>query len=250
MSKSLVSILLFSLIVFLTSCIPTKRLYYFHDQVKGVQNLDSSNEYNVHKIKKNDKLKILVTSPDPTLTTYLNLSSEKNLGFLVNLDGYINFPAVGKVKVENLTTEEAGILLKEKLSYLFKDLFVNVQLEGTINYMTGKKGGVLPISNERFTILEAISQMPFIDPYDYRNDVWLIREEENKRIFEKIDLTSKTIFESPYFYLKNNDFLYVKPGRYSRTLFNSSGPLTSTIGIVGSSLATLSLIITLKNLLK
>jgi len=250
MTKSFVSFFVFLMIVFLTSCLPTKRLYYFHDQVKSVQNLDSTKGYNVHRIKKNDRLKIIVSSPDPTLTTYLNISSEKNAGFLVNIDGAINFPAVGNVKMEGLTTEEAGILLKEKLSYLFKDLFVNVTLEGTINYMTGRKGGVLTLTNERLTIIEAISQMPFIDPYDYRNDIWLIREEDNKRIFEKIDLTSKTIFESPYFYLKNNDFLYVRPGRYSRTLFNSSGPLASTIGIVGSSLATLSLIITLKNLLK
>jgi len=250
MTKSFVSFFIFLLIVFLTSCLPTKRLYYFHDQVKSVQNLDSTKESRVHKIKINDRLNIVVTSPDPTLTTYLNLTSERNMGFLVNLDGCINFPAVGKVKVEDLTAEEAGILLKEKLSYLFKDLYVNIILDGKINFMTGKKGGTINISNERLTVIEAISQMPFIDPYDYRNDVWLIREEENKRIFEKIDLTSKTIFESPYFYLKNNDFLYVRPGRYSRTLFNSSGPLASTIGIVGSSLATLSLIITLKNLLK
>lgn len=250
MSKSFVSIFLFSLIIFLTSCLPTKRLYYFDDQVKSIQNLDSTKGYNVHRIKKNDRLKIIVSSPDPTLTTYLNISSEKNAGFLVNIDGVINFPAVGNVKMEGLTTEEASILLKEKLSYLFKDLFVNVNLEGTINYMTGRKGGVLSLTNERLTIIEAVSQMPFIDPYDYRNDIWLIREEDNKRIFEKVDLTSKSIFESPYFYLKNNDFLYVKPGRYSRTLFNSSGPLASTIGIVGSSLATLSLIISLKNLLK
>jgi polysaccharide export outer membrane protein len=234
----------------LTSCLPTKRLYYFDDQVKSIQNLDSTKGFNVHRIKKNDRLKIIVSSPDPTLTTYLNISSEKNSGYLVNIDGVINFPAVGKVKMEGLTTEEASILLKEKLSYLFKDLFININLEGTINYMTGRKGGVLSLTNERLTIIEAVSQMPFIDPYDYRNDIWLIREEDNKRIFEKIDLTSKSIFESPYFYLKNNDFLYVKPGRYSRTLFNSSGPLASTIGIVGSSLATLSLIITLKNLLK
>ena len=250
MSKSFVSIFLFSLIIFLTSCLPTKRLYYFDDQVKSIQNLDSTKGFNVHRIKKNDRLKIIVSSPDPTLTTYLNISSEKNSGYLVNIDGVINFPAVGKVKMEGLTTEEASILLKEKLSYLFKDLFININLEGTINYMTGRKGGVLSLTNERLTIIEAVSQMPFIDPYDYRNDIWLIREEDNKRIFEKIDLTSKSIFESPYFYLKNNDFLYVKPGRYSRTLFNSSGPLASTIGIVGSSLATLSLIITLKNLLK
>lgn len=250
MTKSFVSFFVFLLIVFLTSCLPTKRLYYFDDQVKSIQNLDTTKGYNVHRIKKNDRLKIIVSSPDPTLTTYLNISSEKNSGFLVNTDGVINFPAVGNVRMEGLTTDEAGILLKEKLSYLFKDLFVNVSLEGKINYMTGKKGGEIKISSERLTIIEAVSQMPFIDPYDYRNDIWLIREEDNKRIFEKIDLTSKSIFESPYFYLKNNDFLYIKPGRYSRTLFNSSGPLASTIGIVGSSLATLSLIISLKNLLK
>ena len=74
MTKSFVSFFVFLLIVFLTSCLPTKRLYYFDDQVKSIQNLDTTKGYNVHRIKKNDRLKIIVSSPDPTLTTYLNIS--------------------------------------------------------------------------------------------------------------------------------------------------------------------------------
>ena len=88
------------------------------------------------------------------------------------------------------------------------------------------------------TIFEAIAQMPPTDPLDQKNKVWLIREDSGKRIFTKLDLNSKTIFDSQYYYLKNNDLIYIKPGRFTNTWFNlTSSPVRVAITVLGSLLA-------------
>lgn len=72
------------------------------------------------------------------------------------------------------------------------------------------------------TIFEAVAQSGIQNPSDLRNDVWIIREDSGKRNFAKIDLTSKSIFESPYFYLKNNDFIYIKQNKLIAILGSNS----------------------------
>lgn len=239
----------FLFLVTFQSCISSKKLNYFDDQIPGVQKLDSTNSFNNHRIKQNDRLSIVISSTDPGLTAYLNPnnSSVNSIGgYLVNSQGAIEFPLLGKVSIEGLTTVEAATLLKEKLAYYFKDLYVNVTLQGKVYFLTSKGGGNIVLQNERMTILEAVTQMPNIDPYDKREDVWLIREDSGKRYFSKVNLNSKKIFESPYFYLKNNDMIYIKPGRFSNNWFNSpSSPVKIIISIFGSALA---LILLLKNL--
>ena len=240
MTKNRFLVFVFYCLSSLVACIPSKRLYYFNDQQPGVQKTDSLRVSNVHRIKANDRININVNCQDPSLTNYLNQNTNNNfveIGYLVGLDGNISFPAIGKVHLEGLTTNEAAALLKEKLNYLFKDIYVNVNLKGKVYYLAGKKGGEIEIQNERLTIIEALARMPVIDPYDKRNDVMVIREEKGVRIFDTINLNSKKIFESERFYLKNNDFVYVKPGKYSQTLFNSPGPLSSLIGVIGGLVA-------------
>jgi polysaccharide export outer membrane protein len=87
--------------------------------------------------------------------------------------------------------------------------------------------------------------MPSLDPYDSRDDVWLVREDSGRRYFAKLNLNSKKIFESEYYYLKNNDLLYVKPSRFTSNLFNTASPLKGLVTILGSVLA---LFLTLKSI--
>lgn len=240
MTKNPLLVLIFLCVTSLISCIPSKRLYYFNDQEVGVQKIDSFAVNNIHRIKANDRVSIIVTCQDPALTSYLNVNAGNNLGeigYLVSPDGDISFPAIGKVHIEGLTTIEAAALLKEKLNYLFKDVYVNINLKGRVFYLSGKKGGEIEILNERLTIIEALTKMPTIDPYDKRNNVMVVREEKGVRVFDTINLNSKKLFESDKFYLKNNDFVYVKPGKYNQTLFNSPGPLSSLIGVIGGLVA-------------
>lgn len=192
------------------SCESTKTIYYFNDQVPGAQSLDSLAIYATHRIQSNDRISVTVSSTDPNLTAYLNpygnVQNTQNdaagSGYLVNELGSIEFPLLGKVQVKGLTTVEAATLIKEKLSYYYKDLFVNVNLSGRVYCIIGNNGNSLSVSNERLTVFEALSQLGIQNPSDARNDVWIVREDSGKRHFVKMDLTSKTLFESPYFYLK------------------------------------------------
>jgi polysaccharide export outer membrane protein len=93
--------------------------------------------------------------------------------------------------------------------------------------MSGNEGSMINITNERLTILEAISQNLSKSDLNDKSDVWIIREDSGKRYFSKIDLTSKKIFESPYFFLKSNDFVYIMPNRYN-WLVSTSSPVRLT----------------------
>lgn len=220
---------------FYSSCISPKKIYYFSDLTPGSQPLESSKLYNLHTIHTNDQLSITISCPDPTLTTFLGNNSSD--GYLVDFDGTIQFPVLGKVKVTGLTANETEALIKEKLSYFFKDLFVSVKFVEKVYFLTGKGGGSMPIPNERLTILEALTQMPGFDPFTVKlNKVWIIREDSGKRFFAKIDLNSKELFKSQYFYLKNKDVLYIR-NRMGTYASRSTVNLKMASTLLGSVLA-------------
>ena len=216
------------------SCSLTKGKIFFKDQQVSVQDLDSIKHFAVQRIKKSDRINITVTSTEPTLMTFLNPfgntggnSNNGLTGFLVDLDGNIEFPLLGKIQVDGLTPKEAENIIKSKLNYYYKDLFVNVSLVGKVYIINGNDGSMINITNERLTILEAISQSLSKSDLNDKSDVWIIREDSGKRYFSKIDLTSKKIFESPYFFLRSNDFIYIMPNKYN-WLVSTSSPVRLT----------------------
>lgn len=236
------------LLIFFSSCVSSKKLNYFDDLTPGSKSLDSTKAFNIQKLKANDRLAIVISSTDPALTAYLNPnppSLNSAGGYLVDFEGSIEFPLLGKVPVAGLTTVETATLLKEKLIYYYKDLYINVTLVGKVFFLTGRGGGSVAMQNERMTILEALTQISNPDPFDQKNKVWLIREDSGKRFYTQLDLNSKKIFESQYYYLKNNDLIYIKPGRFSNTWFNTpSSPVRGVITIIATVLA---LFLTIRN---
>lgn len=248
----------FAAFFMLSSCLQSKKLYYFHDQVPSVQQLDSLRQFTAPKVQNFDKLNIHISSTDPALTAYLNPFGSQTQGsanagsgangYLVNSDGQIEFPILGKIAVSGLTTVEIATEIKNKLAYYYKDLFVNVNLNGRVYFMSGRTGSTIAINNERLTIFEAISQAnQQMDPYDIKDKMWLIREDSGKRYFVNLDLNSKKIFESPYYYLRNNDLLYVKPGRFS-SVNSISSPFRASISILGSIASAIGFVLLIKNL--
>src|SRR5690606_8820926 len=202
MNKFLLGLSLVTLLMALQSCISERKLYYFHDQQVTKQSLDSATQDALIRIKKGDRLQITVSSSDPAITAYLNpfgvaasvsFEQQSNNGYLVNEEGFIDFPQVGMIKVDSLTTKEAGKLLAEKLAYWYRDLFVDVNLAGRVYFMNGRNGTTIPLRNERLTIFEAVSQSGMQDPYDVKNKVWLVREDDGERTFAQLDLNSKEI---------------------------------------------------------
>ena len=236
-----------------TSCVSSSRLYYFYDKEPGKDTLDTVAQVSAQKIQKNDRLSITVSSTDPALTAYLNpfniqnsgtTTQQTNSGYLVNQQGKIEFPLLGTLEVAGLSTVEASALIKEKLSFFYKDLFVNVNLRGQVYFMSGRVGTPIPMTNERLTIFEAIAQSGLQDPYDIKNAVMLVREKNGERTYAKLDLNSKNIFQSPYYYLQNNDLIYLRPSRFS-SFFSPTSPGRNLLSI---SAALLAILIALRNL--
>ena len=90
--------------------------------------------------------------------------------------------------------------------------------------MGSKGGNVIPFFNQRLTVFEALTQSGASDPYDIRDKLWLVREENNQRTLVQLDLNDKSIFDSPYYYLHNNDLLYLKPGKFFGS-FGANSPV-------------------------
>lgn len=247
--------LVLSAFIYLHGCVPANKLYYFHDQGPTTQRLDSMDQGQLNRIQKADRLIINVSSPEPNLTAFLNPFNAQNVGntnqlfnngYLVDDKGNIVFPYIGEIKVENLTTSEAAGEIRKKLSVYYKDIFVNVNMAGRVYFINGRSGASIPILNERLTIFEAVAQSGTQDAFDKKNQVMLVREEKGERTIVKLDLNSKKIFQSPYFYLKNNDLVYVQPGRVT-TFLSPGSPARNIITITG---AALTVAIALNNILR
>jgi len=243
MKTNIIYILILSIVIVFSSCVGPSRLYLFNDQTPSIQQLDTLKFSQLLHIKPFDRLNITVSSTDPSLTSYLNpfnlsqsqsnTSQQLNVGYLVNQQGYIEFPQIGKVEVAGLTSESVADLLRKKLSYFYKDLFVSVNVIGRIYFINARQGYTFQMYNERTTIFEALTQSGIQDAYDVRNKVWLIREDSGKRVFARLDLNSKKIFESPYYYLQTNDLVYLQPGKYSGIL-NPSSPFRGILTLAAS----------------
>lgn len=223
--------------VYLHSCIPARKLYYFHNQKSDTLALNKAIQSDTLKIKAGDRLTITVSVPDPLQSSLLNPINNTNLqsgnassgqqqgrgGYLVRNDGTIDFPVLGTVVVKGLTTKDLQKVIQSKLEFLYKDPYVNVNIEGRVYFVSGRGGNVIPFVNERLTVFEALAQVENVDAFDRRHDLWIIREDDNKREMVQLDLNDKKIFESPYYYMQNNDLLYLKPGRFFGT-FSANSP--------------------------
>lgn len=138
-----------------------------------------------------------------------------NDGYLVNKDGEIQLPLVHGVKVGQLSLEEAADAIKNKISSYLKEADVTVSL---MNFKVSVLGDVahpdvLSVTDERFSITDALSRAGDLTPTANRKNILLVREIDGKRKYINIDITSPKLFESPYYYLKSNDLIYVEPGK-------------------------------------
>ncbi len=248
MEKRLKLVVLIALMISLGSCVSKKEMVYLQD-AEGINALEAIVKVEP-KIQENDILSINVSAMDAEAALPFNLfeagnttSVSKPITYLVNSDGDINFPVLGKIKVEGFTTKEITSYLTEALAVYIKNPIVNIRLTNFKVTVLGevKAPGTYPVPNERISILEAIGLAGDLTIQGKRKTVVLIREQNGKRTFIDIDLTNKEILNSPYFYLAQNDVLIVEP---NKTKMNSSavGP---NIGVIFASISTLISIIVL-----
>lgn len=133
--------------------------------------------------------------------------------YIVDKQGFINFPTLGKIHVEGMTLTGLADYLTEKISEKVIDPHVTVELTNFHVNVTGevRNPGVQLVTGERYSVLDAITAAGDLNVFGVRNNVLLIREVDGQREFHRLNLNSKDVFESPYFYLKQNDVIYVEP---------------------------------------
>jgi polysaccharide export outer membrane protein len=180
-------------------------------------------------INQDDLLAIMVNSKDPELALPFNmpvvsyqlgslsLPQQQVLGYLVDKEGNIDFPILGNLKVAGLTRMQLTSLIKNRLinEDLIKDPVITVQF---LNFKISVMGevarpGSFTINSDRVTLLEALSMAGDLTIYGKRDRVAVIREANGKRIVLFHDLRSSDIFESPCYYLQQNDIVYVEPNK-------------------------------------
>ncbi|MBR5784676.1 MAG: polysaccharide biosynthesis/export family protein [Bacteroidales bacterium] len=182
------------------------------------------------KIMPKDLLIITVNTSDPeaaspfnlvvqsSITTgkYNNLTQQPSLQqYLVNNDGEIDFPVLGRIKIGGLTKTEAENLIKNKLNpYLKETPIVNVRMTNYKISVLGEvaRPGTFTVNNEKVNVLEALAMAGDMTVYGIRDNVKLIREDiDGKRMIITLNLNDANLILSPCYYLQQNDILYVTP---------------------------------------
>lgn len=219
MSRLAIKIILAVLLLqFVNSCVSPKEIVYFQNLPEEFANLDSVQ--NNFKIKSNDILSITVTAYDPSAVQPFNLVLEsrggvlsQNQGYLTDAEGYINFPVLGKVKAAGLSRAELGQELTSRISEYILDPIVTINV---LNFRVSILGAVnspgsYSVQGERLTLTEAISLAGDLSIVGQRDNVLVLRETDGKKNYAYLDLRDAKIMESDYFYLEQNDLIYVQP---------------------------------------
>ncbi|MCD0486872.1 polysaccharide biosynthesis/export family protein [Pedobacter sp. MC2016-14] len=154
-------------------------------------------------------------------------------GFLVDKSGNVEMPMLGIIKLSGLTTTAAKELIRSKAAKYYKDPTVQVRFANYKITVLGEvvKPATYTVPNEKVTVLDAISMAGDLTIFGKRENVLLIRDNGNKKEMIRLDLTSSNLIGSPYFYLKQNDVLYVEPTKAKIAANNAPRNQMITIGI-------------------
>lgn len=245
-----------------SGCTSYKKSLYLQNE--NVLNESLEGQLYDFRIMPKDELTITVSTTDPEASAPFyrkfgqskeSSSSSTNMGntnlvaYLVDNDGYIDFPVLGMIKVLGLTNRECEALLRQKLQPYLKEV-PNVTVR-TSNYKFSVLGevnapGTYTTDAEKVTIFEALAQAGDMTLFSIRDDVQLLREDSTgvRRVYH-LNLNEADVAKSPYFYLQQNDVVYVKPTRAKvRTnTFNSNSSMWITLLSIVTSVTSLVLAI-------
>ncbi len=247
-----------TILVLFSSCASQKMTSYLQgvDQTI-VQDIEQSYEI---RIQPDDLIAILVNSRSPELAQMFNLpmiayqteskliGQNRALGYLVNGEGNIEFPQLGTIHVEGMTRSELAQYIKDMLiaDGQIKDPIVTVQM---LNFQVSVIGevarpGSFLIENDKITIFDALSRAGDLTIYGQRENVKVIREENGKRTIAMVDLRDIDILSSPYYYLQQDDVVYVEPNkvRAGQREINSNRTIGTYASVLSVILSAISII--------
>lgn len=224
----------------LASCASKTKIVYLQDidknsSYEGMRNYEAV-------LQPDDLLGIVVSSVTPEAAMPFNvpdmpygmnigsenisggMQSQQNRGlktYLIDNSGQIDFPILGKVKLGGLSKTEANALMVEKISKYIKDPTVSIRI---LNYKVSVMGevqrpGPIQLNGERISLLDALASAGDLTIYGQRKNILVIRDSEGKKTFNRVDITKSDFLNSPFYYLAQNDVVYVEP---NQTRTNSS----------------------------
>lgn len=231
-----------------------KSIYLRNDEV--LEKAQQNNKQYVYRVMPKDELTITVSTSDPAssvpfyrkigqgkdqASSAQGMNNAKLLDYLVDNEGNIDYPVLGKLHVAGLTTRECEALIRKELQqYLNEVPIVTVR---TSNYKISvlgevKSPGTYTVSDERINIFQALALAGDMTVFSVRDDVQLLREDSlgNRRVLH-LDLTSADIALSPDYYLQQNDIVYVKPTKakvHSNTFSNNSSTWVSLMSLAAT----------------
>ncbi len=246
----------------LTGCSASKQ------NITYLSDLSESNDgvlgvkYKPLTIQVDDELVINVSSEVPTATTVYNLpfnnttykeeiplqnTQIKFQTYIVNSTGDIQFPILGKVHAAGMTTSGLAEYLKERIGETVENPIVRVELVNFKVQVTGdvKDPQTIKVSSERFTILDAIAAAGDFNVSGRRDNVLVIREEDGEVKYHRVDLSNSKALESPYYYLRQNDVIYVEPGQLKKDELTYSPRRTFNVSIASILVSSASVIASL-----
>ena len=226
-SKKNIILILSVMALLASSCAAPQNIAYFQNKV-----VDQPEKIDKHAgivIQPKDMLSIVVTSRNPELAIMFNLpvvsyqagseivtsANQRLTGYVVDNNGYIDFPVLGPIKVAGLTRWELSELIKKRLleGGFLADAVVTVEFMNFKISVIGEVNnpGTYSIDGDKVTILQAISLARDLTIFGLRDNVSVIRERDGERTIYQVDLTNVDLFNSPAYYLQQNDIVYVQP---------------------------------------
>lgn len=216
-----------SIISLLGSCRTSRNLTYFQNLSESTSGTLPMADYSI-RIMPADELEIIVTSVIPTATVEFNLpatnasfatgstsimASQDQQNYVVNKNGDIDFPVLGKLHVEGMTTIELKDYLTKLISERVEDPKVKVRL---INFKVNVMGEVrnphaIQVWTERFSVFDALAAAGDMNEYGRRDNVIIMREENDSIHYHRLNLRDASVTSSPYYYLRQNDVVIVEP---------------------------------------
>ncbi|MGN0282618.1 MAG: polysaccharide biosynthesis/export family protein [Prevotella sp.] len=216
----------------LASCNTSEKIVYFQDvPLNRPEVIAATRDIT---LQSKDQVSIIVSSKDPELAALFNLTRAQYRagytsltgggsnngevsGYTLDEFGDIDFPILGTLHIGGMTKSEVAAMIKSRLveSNLVKDPVVTVEFMNLYFSALGevKNAGKYSITKDKVTLLEALSMAGDLTIYGKRDAIYVIREEDGKRVTHLVDIRSKDFFNSPVYYLKQNDVIYVEPNK-------------------------------------
>lgn len=253
-----IQIALFGLLIaLLSSCVTARKVNYMQTPDRQIPSYADTLSFEDYELRIGDRMYVYVYSLDENITKMYNaggsgsmIRQQMNQGnmsgsydlytYLVDENGNIEFPTIGKVYVRGLTTREVKHKLEEELSKLLQEIpgYSTVSVEVNIVNRTfsiiGAQSGRYVINKEKMTIFEALAMAGDLGEFNSRQEIKLVREKEGKTTIKTFDVRSKDIVNSEYYYIEPNDIIYIRqiPG-YSFGINSAS----TALGICASTIS-------------